>query len=59
MFLPSKNRIPNDGRVGAVTHLTRTPSDTSANEYEAITCQACTRIHLNRKTAKLLGQEDE
>jgi uncharacterized protein YbaR (Trm112 family) len=34
--------------------------DTSANEYEAITCQACARIHfINRKTGKLLGQEDE
>jgi hypothetical protein len=30
------------------------------NEYEAITCPACTRPHfLNRKTAKLLGQDEE
>jgi hypothetical protein len=29
-------------------------------EYEAVTCQACTRIHLiNRKTGRLLGQIDE
>ena len=30
------------------------------NEYEAITCQACTKLHfLNRKTGKLLGQHEE
>ena len=34
--------------------------DISENEYEAIYCPACTRIHLvNRKTAKPLGQDDE
>jgi hypothetical protein len=32
----------------------------SENEYEAIDCPACTRIHLvNRKTGELLGQDDE
>jgi hypothetical protein len=30
------------------------------NEYEAVLCKACTRLHLiNRKTGKVLGQEDE
>jgi hypothetical protein len=30
------------------------------NEYEAITCLACTKLHLlNRKTGKLFGQDDE
>jgi hypothetical protein len=36
--------------------------DPSAPEdaYEAIACKACARIHLlNRKTGKLLGQEEE
>lgn len=33
---------------------------TPENQYEAITCLACTKIHLvNRKTGKLLGQDDE
>jgi hypothetical protein len=32
----------------------------SDNEYEAVTCKACTRVHLiNRKTGKVLGQADE
>jgi hypothetical protein len=30
------------------------------DEYEAVTCPACVRVHLlNRKTGKLLGQDDE
>jgi hypothetical protein len=34
--------------------------DISENEYEAIPCPSCTGIHLvNRKTGKLLGQDDE
>jgi len=34
--------------------------DVSENEYEAIACLACARIHLvNRKTGKLLGEDDE
>jgi len=34
--------------------------DAPENEYEAVTCNACTRLHfLNRRTGKLLGQEDE
>jgi hypothetical protein len=33
--------------------------DVSDNEYEAITCKACARLHLiNRKTGKVLGQVD-
>jgi hypothetical protein len=32
----------------------------SDNEYEAIRCQACARLHLiNRKTGRLLGQDEE
>jgi hypothetical protein len=32
----------------------------SDNEYEAVTCMACARLHLiNRKTGKVLGQEDD
>ena len=30
------------------------------NEYEAVMCKACARLHLiNRKTGRVLGQEDE
>jgi len=30
------------------------------NEYEAVTCKACARLHLiNRKTGKVLGQANE
>jgi hypothetical protein len=43
-----------------VQHWLDSDENTSVNEYEAITCQACARIHLiNRKTGKLLGQEDQ
>ena len=32
----------------------------SDSEYEAVTCKACTRVHLiNRKTGKVLGQRGE
>jgi hypothetical protein len=34
--------------------------DATENEYELIACPACTRLHfLNRKTGKLLGQDDD
>jgi hypothetical protein len=34
--------------------------DAPDNEFEAITCQACGRLHLlNPKTGKLLGAEEE
>lgn len=34
--------------------------DVRDNEYEAVKCQSCMRLHLiNRKTGKLLGQEQE
>jgi len=34
--------------------------DAPDNEYEAVTCKACARLHLiNRKTGKVLGQDDE
>jgi hypothetical protein len=34
--------------------------DVPENQYEQITCPACTRLHfLNRKTRKLLGQDEE
>jgi hypothetical protein len=30
------------------------------DEYEAMTCPACTRLHFfNRKTGKILGQDSE
>jgi len=34
--------------------------DAPDNEYEVVMCKACARLHLiNRKTGKVLGQEDE
>jgi len=34
-------------------------SDDAAESYEAVTCPACTKLHfLNRRTGKLLGQDD-
>jgi hypothetical protein len=34
--------------------------DAPDNEYEAISCQACGKLHLlNAKTGKLLGAEEE
>lgn len=33
--------------------------DVSETEYEAVTCKACTKVHLiNRTTGKLLRRED-
>jgi hypothetical protein len=43
-----------------VQHWLDDDQDVPENEYEVITCQACTRLHLvNRKTGKLLGQDDD
>jgi hypothetical protein len=43
-----------------VQHWLDDDEDVSDNEYEAVTCQACARLHLiNRKTGKLLGKQDE
>jgi hypothetical protein len=40
-----------------VQHWLDDDEDATDNEYEAITCQACARLHLiNRKTGHLLGQ---
>ena len=42
-----------------VQHWLDDDEDATDNEYEAITCQACARLHLiNRKTGQLLGQND-
>ena len=43
-----------------VQHQLDDDPDVSENEYEAIACLACTKMHLlNRKTGKLLGEHDE
>jgi hypothetical protein len=43
-----------------VQHQLDDDPDVSENEYEAITCPACTGLHLlHRKSGKLLGQDDE
>jgi hypothetical protein len=36
------------------------PNEDEAETYEAVTCMACTRVHLvNPKTGKVLGADDE
>jgi len=43
-----------------VQHQTDDGPDISENEYVGILCPACTKMHLlNRKTGKLLGDDDE
>jgi hypothetical protein len=43
-----------------VQHWLDGGEDTPDNEYESVVCKACTRLHfINRKTGRLLGQEDE
>jgi hypothetical protein len=43
-----------------VQHWLDDDDDASDNEYEGITCPACTGLHfINRKTRKLFGQNEE
>jgi hypothetical protein len=43
-----------------VQHWRDDDENVSDNEYEAVMCKACALLHLiNRKTGKVLGQEDE
>ncbi len=36
------------------------PQPDSADQYEAVTCPACARVHLvNRKTGKMLGDKEK
>jgi hypothetical protein len=43
-----------------VQHWLDNDQDAPEDAYEGITCKACARVHfLNRKTGKLLGQEDK
>ena len=43
-----------------VQHWLDDDQDVPDNEYEVITCLACTKLHLiNRKTGKILGCENE
>jgi hypothetical protein len=43
-----------------VQHWLDEDDDGPDNEYEGVTCAACTRLHfINRKTGKLLGQDEE
>jgi hypothetical protein len=42
-----------------VQHLVDDDEDVPENEFVAVICPACTKMHLiNRKTGKLLGQPD-
>jgi hypothetical protein len=43
-----------------VQHWLDVDLQSADNEYEAITCPACAKVHfLNRKTGKLFGRESE
>ena len=43
-----------------VQHELDDDEDMPENQYEAIACLACTGLHLlNRKTGKVLGQDNE
>jgi hypothetical protein len=43
-----------------VQHWLDDDQDVPENEYEVITCLACTKLHLiNRKTGKILGQGEK
>jgi hypothetical protein len=43
-----------------VQHQLDGDPDIFENEYEGTICPACTRLHfINRKTGKVLGQDDE
>ena len=43
-----------------VQHWLDDDKDVPENEYEVITCLACTKLHLiSRKTGKILGRESE
>ena len=43
-----------------VQHWLSDDGDEVENQYEAVTCPACAKLHfINRKTQKLFGQDDE
>lgn len=43
-----------------VQHWLDEDDDVPENEYEGITCPACTGLHfINRKTRKLFGESEE
>jgi len=43
-----------------VQHWSDEDDDVREDENEGVICPACTRLHfLNRKTGKLLGQDDD
>jgi hypothetical protein len=43
-----------------VQHWLDDEEEASEHEYEVFTCLACSRLHfINRKTGKLLGQNEE
>jgi hypothetical protein len=43
-----------------VQHWLNRDDDAPDNEYEAVICKACSRLRfINRKTGKLLGQQEE
>jgi len=52
-------RCPNTG-LNVQGWTTQEPDDSEGDVYEAVTCTACTRVHLvNVKTGKVLGADDE
>jgi hypothetical protein len=52
-------RCPNTG-LNVQGWIADDPTNGEADNYEAVTCIACTRVHLvNPKTVRVLGAEDE
>jgi len=52
-------RCPNTG-LNVHGWITDDPTEGEAESYEAVTCTACTRVHLiNPKTGRMLGDDED
>ena len=52
-------RCPNTG-LNVQGWVANDPTEGEAEPYEAVTCTACTRMHLiNSKTGRMLGDEED
>ena len=52
-------RCPNTG-LNVQGWVVEDPSERETNSYEAVTCTACTRVHLvDPKTGKILGPDED
>ena len=52
-------RCPNTG-LNVHGWIADDPTEGEAESYEAVTCTACTRVHLiNQKTGRILGNDED